>query len=207
MDEGGISVQVLSHALADASPENCIHASKELAGHVSSNPRYATFAMLPISHPEAAAKELERCVKELGFVGALIDNHTADGTFFDDSKLWPMFESAERYGVPMHFHPTFQAESREAYYEGNYDEGCKSAIGHCGWAWHANTAEHLLHLFAAGPFDKYLNLVVLGHRGEMLPFQLERIDAFPKNWGKHKRGLKKGLGQQCLDYHEWHVQH
>ena len=34
--------------------------------------RFYLFAHLPLGDGQAAAKELERCVKELGFVGAMI---------------------------------------------------------------------------------------------------------------------------------------
>ena len=119
MNECGITLQVLSHAPADAPVDECMHANDELAEKIAHNPRYAGFAILPISHPEAAAKELERCVKTLSFVGALIDNHTANGSFFDNAKFWPIFEAAERLDVPLYIHPSFQAESRKSYYEGN----------------------------------------------------------------------------------------
>ena len=192
MDQGGITMQVLSHAPADASPKNCVHANNELAENIANNPRYAAFAMLPVSNPPAAAQELERCVKQLGFVGALVDNHTTDGTFFDGDKFLPMFAAAERLDVPLYIHPTFQADSREDYFKGNYDKGCELAIGHWGWGWHANTAEHVLRLFAAGLFDKYPKLkIVLGHLGEMIPFQLERTHASSKRWGGRKRGLQE----------------
>ena len=38
--------------------------------------RFAGFAALPTAAPEAAADELERCVRDLGFVGAMIHGHT-----------------------------------------------------------------------------------------------------------------------------------
>ncbi|MCJ1223642.1 hypothetical protein MMC12_000285 [Toensbergia leucococca] len=193
MDAGSVSLQVISHAPADASPDACAHANDELAEQVSRNPtRYAGFAMLPISHPEAAAVELERCVKDLGFLGALIDNHLTDGTYYDGTKFWPMFEAAERLDVPLYIHPTFQAESRTAEYVGNYNKAAETALGHWGWGWHSNTAQHVLRLFAAGVFDKYPKLkIVIGHMGEMLPFQLERTAIFSKMWGERTKGLKQ----------------
>ena len=201
MDENSISLQVISHAPADASPEACKRANDELAEGVSLHPkRYAGFAMLPISHPDEAAKELERCVKDHGFLGALIDNHTSDGTYFDARKFWPMFEAAERLDVPLYIHPTFQAESRKAEYEGNYAKPAELGLGHWGWGWHANTAQHFLRLFAAGVFDQYPKLkIVLGHMGEMIPFQLERTDAFAKMW---REPGQKSL-KQCWDENVW----
>src|SRR4051794_41408741 len=44
--------------------------------------RFSAFATLPTSDPDAAAAELEYAVRELGFVGALI-NGTTGGRFLD----------------------------------------------------------------------------------------------------------------------------
>ena len=49
---------------------------------------------------------------------------------------------------------------------------------------------HILKLFAAGVFDKYLRLkIVIGHMGELLPFQIERIAKFAGRgaFGERKR--------------------
>ena len=88
MNGGSISVQVISHVPADASAEVCIKANEELAEALKRNPnRYAAFAMLPISDPPAAVKELEHCVTELGMVGAMVNNHLSDGTYYDGGEF------------------------------------------------------------------------------------------------------------------------
>src|SRR6266498_740823 len=61
-----------------------------------------------------------------------------------------------------------------------------------GLGWHLQVALHLLRLFASGVFDRYPRLrVVVGHMGEMLPFQLDRILRFADSWGTFKRGLRE----------------
>ncbi|KAK3356586.1 hypothetical protein B0T25DRAFT_537015 [Lasiosphaeria hispida] len=48
--------------------------NNQLATTIANNTdRFAGFAVLPMAFPDLAAAELERCVKNLGFVGALID--------------------------------------------------------------------------------------------------------------------------------------
>ena len=42
----------------------------------------------------AAADELERCVRELKFCGAMINGHT-NGQYLDDPALYPFWERAE----------------------------------------------------------------------------------------------------------------
>lgn len=193
MDAGSISVQAISHVPADASAEVCTKANEELAEAVKRNPdRYAAFAMLPMSDPPAAAKELERCVTELGMVGAMIDNHLSDGTYFDGAEFWPVFEVAERLDVPLYIHPSFQPEERRKPFAGNYPKEVQTALAHWGFGWHATTATHVLRLFAAGVFDQYPKLkIAVGHMGELLPFQLERTDFFSKAWGPKKKDLKQ----------------
>ncbi|KAK9252732.1 hypothetical protein V1507DRAFT_443540 [Lipomyces tetrasporus] len=63
-----------------------------------------------MSEPAAAAKELECCVKELGFVCALVDNHL-NGQFYDDERLWSVFEKAQELNVPIYIHPSFASDS------------------------------------------------------------------------------------------------
>ncbi|KAK3178859.1 hypothetical protein OEA41_000996 [Lepraria neglecta] len=52
-------------------------------------------------------------------------------------------------------------------------------LGSAGFGWHMERGIHILRLLAAGVFDKYPKLkIVIGHMGELLPFQLERIAKF-----------------------------
>src|ERR1700754_3306800 len=80
MDEAGIDVQVLSHGAPAAqklAPEIAVDLTRRvndrLAEACARHPtRFAGFAALPTPVPEQAARELERCVSELGFKGAMI---------------------------------------------------------------------------------------------------------------------------------------
>ena len=51
--------------------------------------------------PQAAASELERVVRDQGFVGALINGHV-NGRYLDDKFFWPVFECAEALDVPIY---------------------------------------------------------------------------------------------------------
>src|SRR6266498_1929254 len=78
MDKAGVSLQIMSHTPTQGSapPPDCVAANDELHAACKAHPsRFAGFAALPMAEPQAAAEELSRCVKDLGFVGALIDNH------------------------------------------------------------------------------------------------------------------------------------
>ena len=75
MDSGGVSLQVLSLAgpgadllPAHEGPDWAREANDALAAAVAQHPgRFAGFAHLPLTAPNAAADELERAVRELGF--------------------------------------------------------------------------------------------------------------------------------------------
>lgn len=91
MREQKVDVQVLSYTnpVPDTVPSEeavkiCREANDILADMVKKHPdRFAAFATLPMADTTEAAKELERCVKEYGFVGALITG-TYQGKFYDD---------------------------------------------------------------------------------------------------------------------------
>lgn len=70
MDASNVTVQIVSHApLPETTLPVYQNANDELAAAVKgSNGRLRGFAMLPVHDPDAAAKELERCIK-FGFVG------------------------------------------------------------------------------------------------------------------------------------------
>lgn len=186
MDAAGIDIQVLSHA-APAAQHLPPAQSRELAGQandalaraVRTHPdRFAGFATLPMADPEAAADELERCVVDLEFVGAMVNSTFATtGRFFDDPVFAEVIQRAVRLGVPIYLHPSPpSAGTREQYGQG-LPELSSWLLNTSGWGWHAETGLQLLRLVLAGVFESYPGLrIIAGHGGEMLPFMLDRID-------------------------------
>lgn len=124
MDAGGIDMQVLGHthfgdAKLDVEQQRVITvaANDQAAAAVAAHPdRFAAFAALPMSDPEAAVRELTRAVEELGFAGAMINGLT-DGRFLDDPALFSVLDRAARLRVPIYLHPGFPPEAvvREYY--------------------------------------------------------------------------------------------
>jgi predicted TIM-barrel fold metal-dependent hydrolase len=194
MDAGKVSVQVMSHGPITATPDQARLANNEVAEAIKKNPtRLRGFALLPVGEPKEAAKELERTVKDLGFVGTLIDNHH-EGRYYDDEFFWPLFEKAQELDTVVYIHPTFPTNDMMPYYKGNYDPKVAMMLGIAGFGWHADTALHVLKLYAAGVFDRFPKLkIVIGHMGELLPFQLERTLRIDSRgaYGKHERSFKK----------------
>jgi predicted TIM-barrel fold metal-dependent hydrolase len=189
MDNGNVSLQIISHGPGIRPPTICTAANDELFSAISKNPnRMAGFAMLPMDDPNAAASELERCVRDLGFVGTLIDNHV-NGQMYDDERFWKVFEKAQELDVPLYIHPSFAADNER--YKGNYDDSIAMALGAFGWGWHSETALNILKMFASGIFDRFPKIkIIIGHMGEMLPFQFERVITISDKWGK-KRNFRE----------------
>src|ERR1700758_2883765 len=95
MDKHGIATTILSlnapavQAIPDTkrADEIARRANDYLAEQVARRPdRFQAFAALPMQDPELAAKELTRCVNELGFRGALVNGFSQ--VFEADSMVY-----------------------------------------------------------------------------------------------------------------------
>jgi len=208
MDASGITVQVLSVAGpgADLVPgADGIALARDynnaLFEAMSRHPdRYQGFAHLPMHSPDAAADELERTVKDLGYRGLLVNGPT-DGRFLDDPMFEPILARAEALSVPIYIHPGIPSENvRKAYFDrlpGNFS----FVLAVSSWGWHMETAIHVLRLVLSGALDRHPRLqIVIGHLGEAIPFMLDRIDETTA--AEAKRLLRRSVRQTLLD-HVW----
>src|SRR6187200_65801 len=155
-----------------------------LAKEIQKRPnRYSGFAHLPMQDAKAAADELERCVTQLKFCGAMINGHT-NGQYLDHPSLSPFWERADALNTLIYIHPT-DPVSPAPVLEGH--PGLRRAT----WEWTFETGSHALRLIFAGVFDRFPKARVgLGHMGETLPYLLWRFDS---RTGPHfyNVGLKK----------------
>lgn len=202
MDTHGIERMILSlnapavQAIPDTRRANEIarRANDVLAAEVAKRPdRFSAFAALPMQDPELATRELERCVKQLGFVGALVNGFSQVGDpntvrYYDLPQYWPFWEACQRLDVPFYLHPRNPLSAHAQIYEGH------SWLLGPTWAFAQETAVHALRLIGSGLFDAYPRLtIILGHMGEGLPFNMWRIDnrnAWVKAPPKHKAKKK-----------------
>ena len=206
MNESGVNLQVVSHAASSIAldAEVCIKINDELARFGKSRPgRFAGFATLPMIDPRAASAELRRCIRDLGFVGALIDNN-CEGRFYDDPVFWPVFEAAQDLDVPLYVHPSYNEQTKPLLYDGNYPNAVAQTLSMYAWGWHSENAVHILRLFAAGVFDRYPRLkIIIGHMGEMLPYWLDRVERISgQQWPKAGVKLERQL-RQVWDENLW----
>lgn len=179
MDAHGVDVQVLSLTVpgiqgiadAEAAVEDARAANDYLATVVAAHPdRFRGFAALPLQDPTAAAAELHRCVRELGFCGALV-NDTTNGQYLDEPPFEPVWQALENLGVPLYLHPGASVEPWSL-----VDD--HPELGGALWEWQARVGGHAMRLLFGGVFDRHPGArVILGHMGEFLPFQLSRFDS------------------------------
>lgn len=78
---------------------------------------FAGFTHLPMSAPEAASDELERCVTRHGMVGGMVHG-TTDGLFLDDPRFTPLLSRFEARRAAL---PASAAAAAEAGAAGYYD--------------------------------------------------------------------------------------
>lgn len=180
MDAHGVDVQILSltspglEAIQD--PADAVTAARRannrLAEAIAAHPdRFAGFAALPLQDPQAAVTELRRAVTELGFVGALHNDHVL-GHYLDEPRFRPVWAELQRLGVTLYLHPSVIPADRWRVFEGY------PSLAGPAWGWTASTGAHALRLIYGGVFDEFpAASVTLGHMGEMLPFQLSRLDS------------------------------
>lgn len=205
MDETGITVQVLSVAGpgADLVPgadgvamarETNDHLAKAIASHPD---RFAGFANLPMQNPDATPVELRRAVKELGFLGAMV-NGTTEGRFLDDPRYDGLLAAAVELDVPVYIHPHIPPEPVRLAYFSSLPEGAARVLETAGWGWHSETAVHLLRMVVAGTLDKHPKLqLIVGHMGEMLPMMMARIDdVFQHDVGHLQRPITRAIHDQ-----------
>jgi len=205
MDEHGMEMMILSlnapavQALPDPrkAGEIARRANDFLAEQVARRPdRFQGFAALPMQDPDMASRELERCVKALGFRGALVNGFSQVGQaervlYYDRPQYWPFWGVVASLDVPFYLHPRNPLPRDAAIYEGH-----RWLMGPA-WAFGQETAVHALRLMGSGLFDKYPGLqIVLGHMGEGLPFSIWRVD-YHNAWVKFPQPYpaKKKIGE------------
>jgi len=182
MDAAGIDMQVLSTAqpgLEHVDGARAVPVARAfndgIAAAIAAHPdRFSGFAALPTADPPAAAAELERAVRTLGLVGAMVNGRTLE-RFLDEEFFWPIFESAEALGVPIYLHPMPPPKAVYDIYYAGFGDDVGFMLGAGAWGWHVEVGLHALRLVLAGVFDRFPALqVIIGHMGEVIPFMLAR---------------------------------
>ena len=200
MEEAGIEKTILSLSSPAIQgylePADAIDAARRVNEYIATKIRdhrdhFDSFAAIPTQDPEAAAEELERCVKDYDFKGALVNGFCTIGdpnkpTYLDDERYIPFWAKVAELDVPIYLHPRPTLDCiKNAEFAGHY------WMQNAAWGWHVQTGTHVLRLIGSGLFDRFPSLqLVIGHMGELLPFFIWRTT---NRTNTHKRDCKAEL--------------
>jgi len=158
----------------------------------------AAIALLPMNNIEAALKETDRAIQELGFRGIYVHSNI-NGKPLDSEEFLPLFEKMSRYNLPIYIHPWRSDESTDY----STEKVSKYAIASTfGWPYETTVA--MTRLVFSGILEKYPNLkIVTHHAGGMVPYYEQRI---VQHYGQADRSNKAayfhGLSKSPLDYYK-----
>lgn len=175
MDQLGVDMQLVTPTVGFYQYDNDLEVTKrihhecntEIHEMITEHPdRFMGMAMLPMQDPQTAIAELER-VMDLGFKGAVINDHVAGATY-DEPRFRPFFRAAEELDALLFFHqggPTVTTARITKYSLAN-------AVG--------NLTERTLvyaTLVFGGVLDDFPDLrMLLGHGGGYVPYGVARMD-------------------------------
>ena len=156
MDEAGLNVQILSahtpgvqNVPGQEGIDFAYRLNKMLVdGPMATYPgRFQAFATLPLQSPEASADELERAVREDGFLGCLT-NGIIGKKFLDHPDFEPVLARAEALDVPIYMHPGLPPdEVFQIYYSTTRSEYQKEyqdqILSISAYGWHQEVAHSM----------------------------------------------------------------
>ena len=183
-DQAGVSMQVLSTVPVMfsywAKPADALDLSRRLNDHIAevvrAHPtRFAGLATIPLQDPELAARELERCVRELGLRGAQIGTHVDANEHchgpecrnLDHASLNAVWSAAEQLNAAIFVHP--------------WDMMGKKRMPKYWLPWlvgmPAETSLAICCMILSGVFERFPKLrVAFAHGGGSFPFTIGRIE-------------------------------
>lgn len=108
MDEAGVKVAILRIPCWQEwlTLEMCKVVNNELVKHVNKYPgRFLALAVVPPWGTKECLKEVERCIKELGFSGVQLAAHYGK-LYLDEAEFRPYLKKLNQLGVPIVVHHT-----------------------------------------------------------------------------------------------------
>ncbi|HZQ57501.1 MAG TPA: amidohydrolase family protein [Acidimicrobiales bacterium] len=187
LDREGIDVAVLYPSLGLGiggltDPEHAVLACRIyndwLASYCAEGPgRLIGIGAIPMQDPAAAAREAERCVRELQFRGVVIRPNPCGELFAHDRAYDPLWEVLQGLGVPAGFHPAgFPDTFGAAQTYGPLWRGM-TPLGKV-LNFMIDVVTTFTMLIASGTLDRFpsLKLIVLESGVGWLPWWLDKMD-------------------------------
>jgi aminocarboxymuconate-semialdehyde decarboxylase len=140
------------------------HIAEVVARHPT---RFYGAGTVPLQDPDLALKELERVRRDLGLHAIELGTNVA-GRPLTDERLMPVFQVAERLGIPVFVHPVGPAIGTERAPAPHYG----TSIGYP-----LDTAVAIYGLVSSGAVARFPHLrVCWAHAGGAFPFLLPRLE-------------------------------
>lgn len=174
MDKYGVDVQALSlsipHPYFDdeaVAVELARVTNDSLAEVCARYPkRFKALAVLPLPHLDAAFKELDRAICDLGLHGVTLGANI-NGVHLDDERFLPLYREMNRRRLTIHLHPMMPPGQEEM---GDYD--LSAAVGFL-----MDTSLAVLRLIYRGVVEENPDLnFIVPHLGGVIPYAWDRID-------------------------------
>jgi predicted TIM-barrel fold metal-dependent hydrolase len=160
----------------------------------------AAIALLPMNNIDAALKETDRAINDLGCKGIYVHSNI-NGKPLDSPEFMPLFEKMAQYNLPIYIHP-WRSDNFADY---PTEETSKYMIASTfGWPYETTVA--MSRLVFSGILEKYPNLkVVTHHCGGMVPYYAQRIFQHYGQQGmgyRGRTGYMKELSKTPLEYYK-----
>lgn len=130
----------------------------------------AGVANLPMNNMDAALRETDRVIKDIGLKGVLIYTNI-NGKPLDSPEFMPLYKKMADYDLPIWIHP--HRDAKVADYSSE-TESKYSLYGSLGWPHETQVA--MCRLVCSGVLEKYPNLKFITHHcGGGIPFFAKRV--------------------------------
>ena len=151
----------------------------------------AAIALLPMNNIDAALKETDRAIKDLGFKGIYVHSNI-NGKPLDAPEFLPLWEKIAKYDLPVYIHPWRSTEFSDYATE---KESKYNIAGNFGWPYETTVA--MTRIIFSGILEKYPNLKIITHHcGGMVSFYAGRIY---QHYGNHRN---LNLTKPPLEYYK-----
>ncbi len=151
---------------------------------------FVALGTLPLNHPAASVRELERAILELGLKGiALFSN--VNGLALSEQRFWPLYEKADALEVVFFMHPTYPVGV-----EAMTDYMLMPLVG-----FPADTTLAAASLVFSGVVERFSRIKwVLGHLGGAVPYLAERLDSGYEAYEECRKNISSPPSEYLRDH-------